>query len=70
MCSNYKDEKCIIFFGNTDFDSNEIMIFHRNQQKLLQCKIKCPMTALFGATLVYNSKRDELLTFGFIKCLF
>ena len=69
-CIATRDEKCIIFFESTNGESNEIMIFNRNQQKLLQCKIKCPMTASFNATLIYGDHRDEVLTFGFIKGCF
>ena len=62
-----KNEKYIIFFGKNGGNSNDIMIWDRNQQKLLQSKIKCPMSGRFNATLVYDDNRDELLTFGFIN---
>ena len=69
-CATTKDSKYIIFFGNALATSNNIMIWIRDQQRLVQSKVQCPMTARFNATLIYDDRRDELLTFGFINACF
>ena len=64
------DARYIIFLGENSGTSNDIMILNRDEQNLIKSKIKCPLIASFNATLVYDDKRDELLTFGFINACF
>ena len=71
-CISCKGDKYVIIFGGRSSDRNKrntIWIMDVDTMEFKKSKMVCPMEGLFQAVLMGSREKKELLTFGYIRCL-
>ena len=67
-----KEDKYVIIFGGKGIERNKkntIWIMDVDTMEFKESGIVCPMEGYFQAVLMGSNEKRELLTFGFVRCL-